>query len=242
MPDSGGVVFVPALTGLGAPHWDPDARGAIVGITRGTTRAHLARATLEAIAFEVRDVVEVMTAEAGLSVPELTVDGGASGQRPALLAAGDRARRAGRAARRSWRPPAWAPPSWPASAPGSGARARSWPTPGAWTAVSTPALATTPATPAGAKPSAVPKGGPPSAAEWPNPRGTSSLAGACQPAGGGCAPPRADTSHLRDVIPSQMTGPQIRANRSARSACATSVFPPEHSPAGHRRVPYRLRI
>ncbi len=65
--DSGGVVFVPALTGLGAPDWDPDARGAIFGITRGTTAAHLARATLEAIAFEVRDVVDVMTAEAGLA-------------------------------------------------------------------------------------------------------------------------------------------------------------------------------
>ncbi|MBA3745231.1 glycerol kinase GlpK [Sporichthya sp.] len=78
VPDSGGVVFVPALTGLGAPHWDPDARGTILGITRGTTRAHLVRATLEAIAYEIRDVVEVMTAEAGLAVPMLTVDGGAS--------------------------------------------------------------------------------------------------------------------------------------------------------------------
>ncbi|MDQ1746802.1 MAG: glycerol kinase [Frankiaceae bacterium] len=76
--DSGGVVFVPALTGLGAPHWDPDARGTILGITRGTTRAHLARATLEAIAFEVRDVVDVMTGEAGIAVPELSVDGGAA--------------------------------------------------------------------------------------------------------------------------------------------------------------------
>ena len=78
VPDSGGVVFVPALTGLGAPHWDPSARGTILGLTRGSTRAHLARATLEAIAYEVRDVVEVMTAEAGLSVATLTVDGGAS--------------------------------------------------------------------------------------------------------------------------------------------------------------------
>jgi glycerol kinase len=76
--DSGGVVFVPALTGLGAPHWDPDARGAILGITRGTTRAHLARATLEAIAFEVRDVVDVITRDAGIAVPELSVDGGAA--------------------------------------------------------------------------------------------------------------------------------------------------------------------
>jgi len=79
VPDSGGVVFVPALTGLGAPDWDADARGTILGITRGTTRAHLARATLEAIAFEVRDVVDAMTAEAGLDIPELAVDGGASG-------------------------------------------------------------------------------------------------------------------------------------------------------------------
>ena len=78
VPDSGGVVFVPALTGLGAPHWDPDARGTVLGITRGTTRSHLARATLDAIAFEVRDVVDAMTSEAGCEVPSLQVDGGAS--------------------------------------------------------------------------------------------------------------------------------------------------------------------
>jgi glycerol kinase len=76
--DSAGVVFVPALTGLGAPHWDPGARGLISGITRGTTRAHLVRATLEAIAFEVRDVVDVMTRDAGIAIPELSVDGGAA--------------------------------------------------------------------------------------------------------------------------------------------------------------------
>ncbi|MDP3968682.1 MAG: glycerol kinase GlpK [Nocardioides sp.] len=71
--DSEGVVFVPALTGLGAPHWDPHARGTILGITRGTTRAHLVRATLEAIAFEVRDVVDTMP-----KLASLAVDGGAS--------------------------------------------------------------------------------------------------------------------------------------------------------------------
>ncbi len=71
--DSGGVVFVPALTGLGAPHWDPHARGMIIGLTRGTTRAHLVRATLEAIAFEVRDVLETMP-----RLSALRVDGGAS--------------------------------------------------------------------------------------------------------------------------------------------------------------------
>jgi len=79
VPDSGGVVFVPALTGLGAPDWDPDARGAMFGLTRGTTRAHLVRATLEAIAFEVRDVADLMAAEAGYGAGSvLRVDGGAS--------------------------------------------------------------------------------------------------------------------------------------------------------------------
>ena len=76
VPDSEGVVFVPALTGLGAPHWDPHARGLIIGITRGTTRGHVVRATLEAIAFEVRDVVETLPSRAALTC--LTVDGGAS--------------------------------------------------------------------------------------------------------------------------------------------------------------------
>lgn len=78
VPNSAGVVFVPALTGLGAPDWDPNARGAIFGLTRGATRAHVVRATLEAIAFEVRDVVDVMVNEADVSLPRLTVDGGAA--------------------------------------------------------------------------------------------------------------------------------------------------------------------
>ena len=75
--DSDGVVFVPALTGLGAPHWDPHARGLLIGLTRGTTRAHVVRATLEAIAFEVRDVLETMPGHPGESKP-LRVDGGAA--------------------------------------------------------------------------------------------------------------------------------------------------------------------
>jgi glycerol kinase len=78
VPDSGGVVFVPALTGLGAPYWDPDARGAIFGITRGTTRAHLVRATLEAIAFEVRDVFDVMVTGSWRDTCVLRADGGGS--------------------------------------------------------------------------------------------------------------------------------------------------------------------
>ncbi|HUZ36783.1 MAG TPA: glycerol kinase GlpK [Streptosporangiaceae bacterium] len=78
VPDSGGVVFVPALTGLGAPDWDPHARGAMFGLTRGTTRAHLVRATLEAIAFEVRDVFDAMVSEQADGSRVLRVDGGGS--------------------------------------------------------------------------------------------------------------------------------------------------------------------
>lgn len=76
--DTGGVYFVPALTGLGSPHWDPYARGTITGITRGTTKAHLARATVEAMAYQTRDVVEAMARNAGVTPMELRVDGGAS--------------------------------------------------------------------------------------------------------------------------------------------------------------------
>jgi glycerol kinase len=78
VPDTGGVYFVPAMTGLGSPYWDPYARGTIVGITRGTTRGHLARAAIEAMAFQTRDVIEAMSREAGVSLQELRVDGGAS--------------------------------------------------------------------------------------------------------------------------------------------------------------------
>ncbi len=78
VPDSGGVSFVPALTGLGAPHWDPYARGAVLGITRGTTAAHLARAALEGVALQVADVVAAMRQDSGLPFTELRVDGGAA--------------------------------------------------------------------------------------------------------------------------------------------------------------------
>jgi glycerol kinase len=78
VPDNGGVYFVPAFVGLGAPYWDMYARGTIVGLTRGSTRGHLARAALEAIAFQTRDVVDAMKAEANLEIPVLRVDGGGS--------------------------------------------------------------------------------------------------------------------------------------------------------------------
>jgi len=78
VPDSGGVSVVPALTGLGAPHWNASARGLIIGITRGTTAAHIARATLEAIAFQTRDVTDAMTRDAGSPLTILRVDGGAA--------------------------------------------------------------------------------------------------------------------------------------------------------------------
>lgn len=78
VPDSGGVVIVPAFTGLGSPHWDPYARGTVLGITRGTTRAHLARAVIESMSFQTRDVVDAMTAASGTPLTDLRVDGGAS--------------------------------------------------------------------------------------------------------------------------------------------------------------------
>ena len=78
VPDTGGVYFVPALTGLAAPHWDQYARGAISGISRGTTAAHIARAALEGIAYQTLDIVGAMQRDAGVSLVELKVDGGAA--------------------------------------------------------------------------------------------------------------------------------------------------------------------
>jgi glycerol kinase len=76
--DSGGVVVVPAFTGLGSPWWDPNARGTIIGITRGTTRAHIARAVVESITFQTRDVVDAMASAAAVTVRDMRVDGGAA--------------------------------------------------------------------------------------------------------------------------------------------------------------------
>ncbi len=83
VPDTGGVHFVPAFTGLGAPYWDPQARGALLGLTRGTSAAHIARATLEAIALQSTDVLNAMQADSGRMLSELRVDGG--GSRNSLL-------------------------------------------------------------------------------------------------------------------------------------------------------------
>src|SRR5207237_8812027 len=77
VPDSGGVYLVPAFAGLGAPHWDQYARGIIAGITRGTSSAHIARAALEGIAFQVADVLEVMKQDSGIAMNGFGVDGGA---------------------------------------------------------------------------------------------------------------------------------------------------------------------
>jgi glycerol kinase len=76
--DNGGVYLVPAFTGLGAPHWDPFARGAIFGLTRGATAGHIARAALESVAYQTLDVLEAMEADSGIEVRELRVDGGAT--------------------------------------------------------------------------------------------------------------------------------------------------------------------
>ena len=76
--DNGGVCFVPAFTGLGAPYWNPHARGMITGITRGTTDAHIARAAVESIAYQSMDILKAMEADAGLPIKEVRVDGGAT--------------------------------------------------------------------------------------------------------------------------------------------------------------------
>jgi glycerol kinase len=78
VPDSGGVYLVPAFAGLGAPHWDPYARGALLGLTRGTGRAHVCRAALEAIALQSADLLDCMQQDTGLPLTELRVDGGAA--------------------------------------------------------------------------------------------------------------------------------------------------------------------
>ncbi len=77
VPDNGGVYLVPAFVGLGAPYWDPNARGTIVGLTRGSTVGHIARATLESMCYQTRDVLEAMEADSGVSLKTLRVDGGA---------------------------------------------------------------------------------------------------------------------------------------------------------------------
>ncbi len=84
VPDSGGVYFVPALVGLGAPHWDSDARGTILGITRGTTAGHIARAAVEAMAYQTVDLVSAMQRDAGIELQNLRVDGGASVNNPLM--------------------------------------------------------------------------------------------------------------------------------------------------------------
>ena len=78
VPDAGGVMLVPAFSGLGAPHWDQYARGTLLGMTRGTTRAHLARAALEGVALQAVDVLDALQADSGLALQELRVDGGAA--------------------------------------------------------------------------------------------------------------------------------------------------------------------
>ena len=78
VPDNGGVYLVPAFAGLGAPHWDPYARGTLIGLTRGSTAAHLARATLESIAYQTADILDAMQADSGIALKELRVDGGAT--------------------------------------------------------------------------------------------------------------------------------------------------------------------
>lgn len=108
--DTGGVYFVPALTGLGAPWWDQNARGTITGLSRGTTAAHIARAALEGIAFQTYDIAEAMEKDAGLKLRELKVDGGASRNNLLMQFQSD-ILRSRVVARQSPKPPPAAPPT-----------------------------------------------------------------------------------------------------------------------------------
>ncbi|MDX1430261.1 MAG: FGGY-family carbohydrate kinase, partial [Rhodothermales bacterium] len=87
--DNGGVYFVPAFTGLGAPHWDPYARGTIAGLTRGSTSGHVARAALESVAYQSADLIQAMEADSGVPVSELRVDGGAAANNLLMQFQGD---------------------------------------------------------------------------------------------------------------------------------------------------------
>ena len=130
VPDNAGVYFVPAFVGLGAPYWDPEARGTIVGLTRGAGRNHIIRAAVEAMAYSIRDVLETMRKESGLRIRELRVDGGASANDILCRFQADilgipvlRPKTVETTARSG-------PPISPASAPGSGSRRRrssAWP-------------------------------------------------------------------------------------------------------------------
>lgn len=112
VPDTNGVYFVPALTGLGAPWWDQYARGTIVGISRGTTTAHIARAALEGIAYQTMDITAAMSRDAGIPLKEFKVDGGAS--RNNLLMQFRPISSASRSfVRKWWRRRPWVLPIWP---------------------------------------------------------------------------------------------------------------------------------
>ena len=114
VPDNGGVYLVPAFVGLGAPHWDAYARGAIVGLTRGSTAAHIARAALEGIAFQVTDVLTAMEADSGIKVAELRVDGGACANNLLMQTPGRSPGCAGRPSERIQRRPQWVRRTWQA--------------------------------------------------------------------------------------------------------------------------------
>ena len=110
--DNGGVYFVPALAGLGAPYWNDAARGLITGLTRGSTAAQVARATQESIVYQIRDVFETMQAEAGSPLQVLLVDGGSDPQRGPDAVPGGHPRRAGAAQPGERRVCRWARPIW----------------------------------------------------------------------------------------------------------------------------------
>ncbi len=161
VPDTQGVYVVPAFVGLGAPHWDMRARGTIVGLTRGSGRSHVVRATLEAIAYQVRDVIQAMEADSGIRLQALKVDGGAVANQFLMQFQADLLD-VPVAVPWSPRPRPWARPSWPGSPSVSGRTAPRSPPPGTWTGPSGPPwprLAGRNSAPDGSARSRVPCGG-----------------------------------------------------------------------------------
>ena len=138
--DNGGAYFVPAFSGLFAPYWRSDARGALVGLTRYVNKGHIARAALEATAFQTREVLDAMNADSGVDLTELKVDGGMVADETAHAVPGGHPRRRRWSGRRSRRPPRWARPTRPASPSGSGAASRTSSTTGPRTSAGSPQM------------------------------------------------------------------------------------------------------
>ena len=131
VPDTNGCYVVPAFTGLGAPHWDQYARGTIVGLTRGCNKNHIIRATLDSLCYQVNDVLDAMSADSGIRLSTLKVDGGAAAnnylpQTQAVQPPGDGSQQSRWSGLPRWRPPPWVLRTWQVWPSASGPGRKSW--------------------------------------------------------------------------------------------------------------------